>query len=213
MDHPARGPGQFDARTQLLSACAFLSAWAVDPPSRCTFSPSQPLPEQGALPLAITEIRGVAVSIQEALSELRGNALTALAAASALRDSAIAADRDPATMDVAFAALASEVERAEAQKTAALEAELVVEDALLERAERVFGVVTTAARNASADELVAERPALLAQLDALFDALAHGVPLKSLPSWSSRCRRTPPRATAAQTPPATRALRCLSRGT
>lgn len=121
--------------------------------------------------MAITEIRGVAVSIQEALSELRGNALTALAAASALRDSAIAADRDPATMDVAFAALASEVERAEAQKTAALEAELVVEDALLERAERVFGVVTTAARNASADELVAERPALLAQLDALFDAL------------------------------------------
>lgn len=160
-----------DIRAHLLSACTLSSAWAVYPPSCCTLPSSQPLPEHDALPMAITEMRSVAVAIQTTLSELRGNAVSAISDASALRDAAIASGSDSATINAAYAALVSEVERVEAGKAAALEAELVEEDALLERAESVLGAVASAARSLSAEGLKAERAALFAQLDELFDAL------------------------------------------
>ena len=152
-----------DLRAELIAACMSTSAWDSEGAGPEQVPSGIPLDE--APPRAVSDLRDLISTVSLVLAEIKANAAAAIEQAAAMRDAALTScDRDAASVSASYDALVTDILHAEASKTAALEAELVAADALLERTENEIHEIVDLARSASDDAIISLQPGLSARL-------------------------------------------------
>lgn len=161
LDPPSEHIPPVDQRAKLIAACLRTPAWEDADP----FPEPAGMPLDTAPPRAVSDLRAVISGVSLALTEIKAYAAAAIEQAAAMRDNAFSAsDCDVLCITASYEALVADILHAEASKTAALEAELVAADALLERTENEIREIVYLSSSATDDSIITLEPGLSARL-------------------------------------------------